>query len=199
MSGFAIRNPYFIVVLCLIVAVLGVSTLARMPVDMFPSMDIPVVVVATFYSGMPPEQIETDITSRFERFFTLGSGIEHIESRSLPGVSIIKVYFQPGTNPDSAVTTISNLAMAQLRRLPPGTLPPVVLKFDASSLPVCLITLKGQGLNETKLRDLGQYNVRNQVANVPGASVPQPFGGKYRQIQVYVDPVKLQANQLSVM
>ena len=149
MSGFAIRNPYFIVVVCLIIAVVGVTSLARMPVDMFPSMDIPVVVVATFYTGMPPEQIETDITSRFERFFTLGSGIEHIESRSLPGVSIIKVYFQPGTNPDSAVTTISNLAMAQLRRLPPGTLPPVVLKFDASSLPVCLVTFKGEGLNET--------------------------------------------------
>ena len=99
MSSFAIRNPYFIVVICLIIAVVGVTSLARMPVDMFPSMNIPVVVVATFYSGMPPEQIETDITSRFERFFTLGSGIEHIESRSLPGVSVIKVYFQPGTNP----------------------------------------------------------------------------------------------------
>ena len=117
MPRFAIQNPYFIVVVCLIIAVVGVSSLARMPVDMFPAMNIPVVVVATFYSGMPPEQIETDITSRFERFFTLGSGIEHIESRSLPGVSVIKVYFQPGTNPDSAVTTISNLAMAQLRRL----------------------------------------------------------------------------------
>ena len=105
---------------CLIIAVVGASSLARMPVDMFPAMNIPVVVVATFYNGMPPEQIEADITSRFERFFTLGSGIEHIESRSLPGVSVIKVYFQPGTNPDSAVTTISNLAMAQLRRLPPG-------------------------------------------------------------------------------
>src|ERR1700736_6152337 len=199
MPRFAIHTPYFIVVFCLIIAVVGVNTLAKMPVDMFPAMNIPVVVVATFYSGMPPEQIETDITSRFERFFTLGSGIEHIESRSLPGVSVIKVYFQPGTNPDSAVTTISNLAMAQLRRLPPGTLPPVVLKFDASSLPVCLITLKGEGLNETELHDLGQFNVRNQIANVPGASVPQPFGGKYRQIQVYVDPVKLQAHQLSVM
>jgi len=97
------------------------------------------------------------------------------------------------------VSGISNLAMAQLRRLPPGTLPPVVLKFDASSLPVCLITLKGQGLNETELHDLGQFTVRNQIANVPGASVPQPFGGKYRQIQVYVDPVKLQAHQLSLM
>src|SRR4051794_2900101 len=199
MSRFAIYNPYFIVVVCLMIAVVGVSSLARMPVDMFPAMNIPVVVVATFYSGMPPEQIETDITSRFERFFTLGSGIEHIESRSLPGGSVIKVYFQPGTNPDSAVTTISNLAMAQLRRLPPGTLPPVVLKFDASSLPVCLVTFKGEGLNETALRDLAQFQVRNQLASVPGASVPQPFGGRYRQIMVYADPTKLEAYQMSPM
>jgi multidrug efflux pump subunit AcrB len=199
MSRFAIHRPYFIVVVCLIIAVVGITSLARMPVDMFPAMNIPVVVVATFYSGMPPEQIETDITSRFERFFTLGSGIEHIESRSLPGVSVIKVYFQPGTNPDSAVTTISNLAMAQLRRLPPGTLPPVVLKFDASSLPVCLVTFKGEGLSETQLRDLAQFQVRNQIGGVPGASVPQPFGGKYRQIMVYADPYKLEAHQLSLM
>lgn len=199
MSGFAIKYPFFIIMMCLVIAVVGLTTVARMPVDLFPNINIPVVVVATFYSGMPPEQIETDITGRFERFFTLGSGIDHMESRSLPGVSLIKVYFQPGTNADSAVSSIANLAMANLRKLPPGTLPPVVLKFDASSLPVCLITLKGEGLTETQLRDLGQYNVRNQVANVPGASVPQPFGGKYRQIQVYVDPVKLQAHQLSLM
>ena len=199
MSGFAIRYPFFIIMMCLIIAVVGVTTMVRMPVDLFPEINIPVVVVATFYSGMPPEQIEANITNPFERFFTLGSGIDHIESRSLTGVSLIKIYFQPGTNPDAAVSGISNLAMAQLRRLPPGTLPPVVLKFDASSLPVCLITLKGEGLNETQLHDLGQFTVRNQIANVPGASVPQPFGGKYRQIQVYVDPVKLQAHQLSLM
>ncbi len=129
----------------------------------------------------------------------MGSGIDHIESRSLPGVSLIKIYFQPGTDASADLSAISNLAMADLRRLPPGTLPPVVLKFDASSLPVCLITLKGQGLNETELHDLGQYNVRNQIASVPGASVPQPFGGRYRQIMVYVDPLKLDARQLSVM
>jgi multidrug efflux pump subunit AcrB len=199
MPGFAIRYPFFIIMLCLIIAVVGVTTVARMPVDLFPNINIPVVVVATFYSGMPPEQIEANITNPFERFFTLGSGIDHIESRSLTGVSLIKIYFQPGTDPDAAVSGISNLAMAQLRRLPPGTLPPVVLKFDASSLPVCLITLKGQGLNETQLHDLGQFTVRNQIANVPGASVPQPFGGKYRQIQIYVDPIKLQAHQLSLM
>src|SRR4051794_3099760 len=199
MSRFSIRNPYLIIVFCLVLVVVGLTSVVRMPVDLFPPINIPVVVVATFFSGMPPEQIEADITGRFERFFTLASNIEHIESRSLPGVSLIKVYFQPGTDADAAVSNISNLAMANLRRLPPGTLPPVVLKFDASSLPVCLITLKGEGLNETKLRDTGQYTVRNQVANVPGASVPQPFGGKYRQIMVYVDPLKLEARQLSVM
>ena len=199
MSGFAIRYSFFIIVLCLIVTIVGTVTLVRMPVDLFPTINIPVVVVATFYSGMPPQQIETNITNPFERFFTLGSGIDHIESRSLPGVSLIKIYFQPGTDANSDLSIISNLAMADLRRLPPGTLPPVVLKFDASSLPVCLITLKGEGLNETELRDLGQYTVRNQIASVPGASVPQPFGGRYRQIMVYVDPLKLDAHQLSAM
>src|SRR5690348_13531314 len=199
MSGFAIKYPYFIIVICLVIAIVGTVTLVRMPLDLFPPINIPVVVIATFYSGMPPEQIETNITNPFERWFTLASGVDHIESRSLPGVSLIKIYFQPGTNADSDLSAISNLAMADLRRLPPGTLPPVVLKFDASSLPVCLITLKGEGLNETQLRDLGQYTVRNQIANVPGASVPQPFGGRYRQIMVYVDPLKLEAHQLSVM
>ncbi|MHB1021484.1 MAG: efflux RND transporter permease subunit [Acidobacteriaceae bacterium] len=199
MSSFSIKYPFFILMLCLVVVVVGISTMAQMPVDLFPPIKIPVVVVATFYSGMPPEQIEADITDSYERFFTLGSNIDHIESRSLTGVSLIKIYFQPGTDPNAAVSNISNLAMANLRRLPPGTLPPVVLSFDASSLPVCLITLKGQGLNETQLKDLAQFSVRNQVAGVPGASVPQPFGGRYRQIQVYVDPLKLEAHQLSLM
>ncbi|MBV8205557.1 MAG: efflux RND transporter permease subunit [Acidobacteria bacterium] len=199
MSRFAIRYPYFILMLCLAILVVGAVTVARMPVDLFPQVQIPVVVVATFYSGMPPQQIEADITDTFERFFTLGSNIDHIESRSLTGVSLVKIYFQPGSDADAAVSEIASLAMADLRRLPQGTLPPVVLKFDASSLPVCLVTLKGQGLSETQLHDEGQFAVRNQIANVPGASVPQPFGGKYRQIQFYVDPVKLEAAQLSPM
>ncbi|HEY1481686.1 MAG TPA: efflux RND transporter permease subunit, partial [Candidatus Acidoferrum sp.] len=199
MPKFALAYPYFIIMLCLVVAVVGVTTVARMPVDLFPQINIPVVVVATFYSGMPPQQIEADITDTFERFFTLGSNIDHIESRSLTGVSLIKIFFKPGTDANAALSNIANLALADLRRLPPGTLPPVVLKFDASSLPVCLITLEGKGLNQTQLKDLAQFAVRNQVANVQGASVPQPFGGTYRQIQVYVDPVKLEAHQLSLM
>ncbi len=199
MPRFSIRNPYFIIVACLIIVVIGVSTLLRMPVDLFPKINLPQVVVATFYNGMPPEDIETEITGRFERWFTLGAGIDHMESRSLPGVSIIKIFFRPETNADSDVDEISNLAMADLRRLPPGTLPPVVMKFDSSSLPVCLITLNGHDMSETQLRDLGQFQIRNQLATAPGASVPPPFGGKYRQIMVYVDPMKLQSHGLSVM
>jgi len=199
MPRFSIRNPYFIIVVCLVLAVIGITSLVRMPVDLFPAINLPEVVVATFYSGMPPEDIETDITDPLERFFTLASGIDHMESRSLLGVSIIKVFFQPGTSADADVTELSNLALADLKRLPPGTLPPVVLKFDASSLPVCLVTVKGAGLNETQLHDLAQFQIRNQIAVVKGAEIPPPFGGKYRQVMVYVDPYKLQSRQLSVM
>ncbi|HTP32369.1 MAG TPA: efflux RND transporter permease subunit, partial [Candidatus Acidoferrales bacterium] len=199
MPRFSIRNPYFIVVVCLVLAVIGATSVLRMPVDLFPAINLPEVVVATFYSGMPPEDIETDITDPLERFFTLASGIDHMESRSLLGVSIIKVFFQPGTSADADVTELSNLALADLKRLPPGTLPPVVLKFDASSLPVCLVTIKGAGLTETQLHDLAQFQIRNQIAVVKGAEIPPPFGGRYRQVMVYVDPFKLLSRQLSLM
>ncbi len=184
MPTFSIRYPFFILMLCLMILVVGVATTVRMPVDLFPEIKIPVVVVATFYSGMPPQQIEANITDTFERFFTLGSNIDHIESRSLTGVSLIKVYFQPGTDPDAAVSEIANLAMADLRRLPQGTLPPVVLKFDASSLPVCLVTLKGQGLNETELHDLGAV----QCAQ-PDCQRSRRFGSATVRRQVSADSV----------
>ncbi len=199
MARFAIRSPYLIIVVCLVITLVGVVSVVRMPVDLFPAMNIPVVAVATFYSGMPPEQVEGNITYHLERFFTLASGIDHMESRSLPGVSLIKIYFQPGTNPDSAVTTIASLAMAEISHLPPGTLPPFVLKMDASSLPVCLVTLRGEDLSETQLKDLAQNVLRNQLAGVAGAAVPQPFGGRWRQIMLYADPFKLEARQMSLM
>jgi len=199
MPGFSIRNPYFIIVICLVLLVIGVTSLSRMPVDLFPPINLPEVVVATFYTGMPPEDIEFDITDPLERFFTLAAGVGHMESRSMLGVSIIRVYFQPGTNADTDVSELSNLALADLKRLPPGTLPPVVLKFDASSLPVALVTVKGEGLNETQLHDYAQFQIRNQIAVVPGAEITGVFGGIYRQIMVYVDPYKLQSRQLSLM
>ena len=198
MPKFALRFPYFILMLCLMVSLIGIVNTVRMPVDLFPKIDMPVVVVATFYNGMPPQQIEADITNTFERFFTLAANVDHSESRSLTGVSLIKIYFKPGTDPNAALSNIANLAMADLRRLPPGTLPPVVLGMDASTQPVCLVTLKGNGLNETNLKDLAQFQVRNQISNVQGASVPQPYGGTYRQIQIYVDPLKLEARNLSL-
>jgi hydrophobic/amphiphilic exporter-1 (mainly G- bacteria), HAE1 family len=199
MAAFSLRHPYFIVVICILVTVLGITSVVQMPVDMFPPIEIPVVTVATFYNGMPPEQMEANITDTFERFFTLGSSIDHMESRSLAGVSLIKVYFQPGTSANADVTQMANLALADLKRLPEGTLPPVVLSTGASTLPVCLLTVEGEGLNETRLHDYLQYQIRDQIAGVPGATVPPPFGGKYRQVMVYVDPLKLQANQLSPM
>ena len=198
MPRFAVRHPYFIFVVCLVLLIVGATSLFRMPVDLFPPIRIPEVVVATFYSGMPPEDIESDITNRLERFFTLAAGIDHMESRSLPGVSIIRVYFQIGTHADADMTELSNLALADLGRLPQGTLPPVVLKFDTSSLPVCLVTLQGRGLTETQLHDYGQFQIRDQIAVVHGAEVPPPFGGKYRQVMVYVDPYKLQSRGLSL-
>jgi hydrophobic/amphiphilic exporter-1 (mainly G- bacteria), HAE1 family len=199
MSGFSIRNPYFIVVLCLVVSILGITALSRMPVDLFPTINLPQVVVATFYSGMPPQDIETNITSPLERFFTLASGIDHLESHSLLGVSIIRVFFQPGTSADADVTQLSNLALADLKRLPPGTLPPVVLKSDSSSLPVCLVAVQGPGLTETELHDYAQFAIRNQIAVIKGATIPPPFGGKYRQIMIHVDPYKLASRGLSLM
>jgi len=198
MPKFALKYPFFILMICLVVALVGGFSIGTMPVDLFPQIDMPVVVVATFYNGMPPQQIESDITNTFERFFTFAANVDHSESRSRTGVSLIKVYFKPGTDPNAALSNIANLAMADLRRLPPGTLPPVVLGMDASTQPVCLVTLKGQGLDQTRLKDIAQFEVRNQISNVSGASVPTPYGGTYRQLQIEVDPLKLEAHNMSL-
>ena len=157
MSRFSIRNPYFIVVICLTLMVIGVTSLLRMPVDLFPTINLPEVVVATFYSGMPPQDIETDITDPLERFFTLASGIDHMESRSLLGVSIIKVYFQPGTDADADVTELSNLALADLKRLPPGTLAAGCAQVRCFQLAGWLVTFKGEGLDRDRTSRLGQF------------------------------------------
>ena len=199
MPSFALRNPYTVIVGALMIAILGATAFVQMPVDVFPTLKIPAVIVATFYPGMPPLQTESNITTRFERFFTMASGIEHIESRSLPGVSLIKVFFHPGTNLDGAMSSLANLAMADLRHMPPGTLPPLVFKFDASSLPATLVTVSGAGFSEARLRDQAQYNIRNQLATISGTSVPPPFGGKYRQIMVYANRESLETRGLSLM
>ena len=199
MPKFALRNPYTIIVGALAITLLGATAFTKMPVDVFPDIKIPAVVIATFYQGMPPLDMEDNITFRYERFFTLGSNIAHIESRSLAGVGIIKVFFQPGTDAATAAAQMGTLAMADLGVMPPGTLPPLVLQYDASSLPVVLVTLEGKGYGETQLEDQARYNVRNQLATVAGASVPIPFGGKFRQVMAYLNREDLQARGMSLM
>lgn len=196
MPGFSLRNPYLVIAGALIVLLMGGTSLFRMKTDVFPHLDTPAVVVATFYPGMQPTDIERNITTRFERFFTLTSGIEHMESRSLPGLSIIKVFFHQGTDPDAAASGLVSLAMADLNHMPPGTLPPTILKSGAGSLPVVLVTLSGEGLSEAELRDIGLYNLTTKLATVPGASSPPPFGGKIHQIMAYADRQALEARGL---
>ncbi len=199
MSRFAIRNPYLIIVLCLITCVVGVTSLVRMPVDLFPAIKIPVVVVATFYSGMAPEQIENDITGQFERMFTLAPGHRPYGIALAHGRQSYQGVFPAGLQSGFRRHQHRQSGHGQPALSAAGYAAARGMKFDASSLPVCLVTLKGQGLSEAQLRDLGQFTIRNQMAGVPGASVPPAFGGRYRQIMVYVDPLKLEAHQLSVM
>ncbi len=199
MPSFALRNPYVIIVGALAITILGITAFTQMPVDVFPDIKIPRWSLPRFTRACHPLDMEDNITFRYERFFTLGSNIAHIESRSLAGVSIIKVYFQPGTNVATAAAQMGTLAMADLGIMPPGTLPPLVLQYDASSLPVVLVTLEGAGYSETQLEDQARYNVRNQLATVAGASVPIPFGGKFRQIMAYVNRDALQARGMSLL
>ena len=169
MPGFSIRNPYFIIVICLTLLVIGVTSLARMPVDLFPPINLPEVVVATFYTGMPPEDIETDITDPLERFFTLASGVDHMESRSMLGVSIIRVYFQPGTSADADVTQLSNLALADLKRLPPGN------AASRGSQVRCLQLARGAGYRQRR------GSQRNPTSRLRPVSDSQPDRSRSRR------------------
>ncbi len=198
MPQFSLRQPHIIIVAALLITILGVMAFAQMPVDVFPRLYIKAAVVATFYPGFAPLAMEQDITSRYERFFTLGNGIEHIESRSIPGVSAITVYFHSDVDIGVGAANLATLAMGDLGLMPPGTLPPLVLEYNASSsIPVILVTVSGP-YSETELQNEGRYNVRNFMATVEGASVPYPFGGKIRQIMAYVDRQKLQAQGITL-
>ena len=198
MPQFSLRHPHIIIVAALLITILGVLAFAQMPVDVFPRLYIKAAVVATFYPGFAPLAMEQDITSRYERFFTLGNGIEHIESRSIPGVSAITVYFHSDVDIGVGAANLATLAMGDLGLMPPGTLPPLVLEYNASSsIPVILVTVSGP-YSETELQNEARYNVRNFMATIEGAAVPYPFGGKIRQIMAYVDRQKLQAQGITL-
>ena len=194
----ALRRPYTFVVFALLILILGAYSIMSMPTDIFPNIDIPVVTVVWNYSGLSAQEMSTRIIFNSERGVTTTvSDVEHIESQSLNGIGIIKIFFQPHVNIGNAVAEVTAISQVQLRQLPPGTNPPFIIQYNASSVPVLMLGLSGTGLNEQQLFDLGTNTIRTQLATVEGAQTPFPYGGKQRQIQVDIDPQALQAHGLS--
>jgi multidrug efflux pump subunit AcrB len=194
----ALRRPYTFVVFALLILILGVFSIDEMPTDIFPNINIPVVTVVWFFTGLSADQIASRIVTNAERSITTTvNDIDHMESTSLVGFSIIKVYFHPGVNIGNAVAQITSVSQSQVRSLPPGTTPPFIIQYNASSVPIMQLGLSGQGLNEQQLNDLATNTIRIYFATIEGAQSPYPFGGKQRQIQVDIDPHALQARGLS--
>jgi CzcA family heavy metal efflux pump len=194
----ALRRPYTFVVAALVIALLGGVSIVRMPADIFPEINIPVVSVIYSYSGMPPEEMERRIVTIAERSYTTTvNDIEHQESQSLPGFSHIKLFFQPGARIEAAVAQISAQSNSILRVLPPGIFPPNILRYNAASVPVLQVSISSDTLSEQELYDYGTNFIRTQLATVQGASVPLPYGGRYRQVMVDLDPQALYAHRLS--
>ena len=194
----ALRRPYTFVVLAILILLLGPFTIWRTPTDIFPNINIPVVSIIWQYAGFAPEQMADRIISIQERTLTTTvDNIEHIESQSLNGIAVIKVFFHPNANISTAIAQIAAQSQTQLRQLPPGTTPPLIITYSASSVPILQIALSGKTLSEQQLNDLALNFIRTQLITVPGAGVPYPYGGKQRQVQVDLDPKELQAKGLS--
>src|SRR5215471_18842673 len=194
----ALRRPYTFVVVSVLIAILGVAAIITMPVDIFPYIDIPVVSVVWSYQGLAPEEMEKRIVTFFERSMTTTvNDIEHIESQSYNGVSVVRVYFQPTAKVELALAQITAISQTLLRPMPPGTLPPSVIKYDASSVPIIQFGLESDTMSEQELFDMGQNFIRTQLATIQGASVPLPYGGKFRQVMVDLNPNQLYAKGLS--
>jgi len=190
----ALSRPYTFVVLALLLLILGPLTILRTPKDIFPIIDIPVVSTIWNFTGLPPDEMAERITANFERGETVTvNDIEHMESQSLPGVAVVKTFFQSSVNIDVALSQITGIAQTLLRSLPPGTTPPLVLSYNASSVPIIQLALSSGELSEQEMNDLGNNFIRTQLATVQGAALPSPYGGKSRQVQVDLDQQKLQA------
>ena len=194
----ALNRPYTFIVLALLILIAAPVVILRTPTDIFPNIDIPVVSIAWQYTGMNPEELEGRLTTPYEKVLTtLVDNIEHVESSTLNGQAIIKVYLQPGASLDTANAQVSAASEFELRSLPPGILPPQIINFSASSVPILQLGLSGKGLDEQQLNDYGLNVIRTQLITIPGAVVPSVYGGKQRSIMVNLDPKRLQAEQLS--
>ncbi|MFO0588051.1 MAG: efflux RND transporter permease subunit [Polyangiaceae bacterium] len=194
----ALRRPYTFIVMSMLIVFLGIFTIGRMPTDIFPDIDIPVISVIFNYGGLPPEEMEKRIVGNFERFVTTTvNDIEHVESQSLTGISVIKIYFQPGARIESAVAQVTAASQVSIRQMPPGTTPPLVLRYSASNVPILQAALESDSLSEQQLFDYGVNFIRSDLATIQGTQIPWPYGGRQRQIMVDIDPAKLFAWGLS--
>ncbi|MDQ6758692.1 MAG: efflux RND transporter permease subunit, partial [Acidobacteriota bacterium] len=194
----ALRRPYTFVVMSILISVLGGAAMYFLPIDIFPTIDIPVVSVIWTYSGISPEEMAQRIVTVSERgMTTVVNDIEHMESQSYNGVAVIKVFFQPSAKVELAVAQITALGQTITRAMPPGIFPPAIVKYNASSVPILQLSINSKSLSEQELYDYGQNFIRTQLATVQGASIPLPYGGKARQIMVDIDPESLYAKHLS--
>jgi multidrug efflux pump subunit AcrB len=194
----ALNRPYTFVVIALLIVILTPVSILQTPTDIFPTIGIPVISVAWTFTGMNPEELEGRLTTVYEKVLTTTvDNIQHIESTTVNGLVVVKLFLQPGASIDRANAQVTAVSQTILRQLPPGTLPPLVINYNASSVPVIQLSLSGQGLSETELNDLAINFLRAQLVTVPGAAIPYPYGGKQRQIQVNLNPALLQSKGLS--
>src|SRR6201997_1195079 len=196
----ALRRPYTFVVMSILILLMGGLAIVRTPTDIFPNIDIPVVSIIWNYNGLIPQDMSDRIVSITERALTTTvDNIEHIESQSLYGIAVVKVFLQPTANIQQGIAQITAISQTQLKQLPAGTTPPLILAYSASSVPVLQLALSGQNLSEQELNDYGLNFIRTQLITVPGASVPYPYGGKQRQVEVDLNPSALQSKGLSAL
>src|SRR6185437_14150909 len=194
----ALRRPYTFVVMAMLIVILGVATILRMPTDIFPDIDIPVISVVWNYTGLSPEEMEKRIITNYERALTTTvNDIEHIESQSLTGVAVVKIFFQPGAHIESATAEVTAISQAVTRQMPPGTTPPFIIRYSASNVPILQVALQSDALSEKQLFDFATNFIRADIATIPGAMLPWPYGGKQRQIMVDIDPSRLWSFGLS--
>ncbi len=198
MVRLALRNPHLVAVMILAIILVGVTAAMRMPADILPLFRTPAVQILTLYPGMPTETMERDITNRIERWTSQANGVALQESKSLLGVSVVRDYFRPDIDPNTALSQVSSLASSDLYYLPPGTIPPMVMPYDpTASIPLALLTISSDTLNETQLYDVAYFNIRNMLSGITGTIAPAVFGGRIRRIYIYVDPTKLAAHGMS--
>ena len=194
----ALRRPYTFVVLAILILIMGTFAALRTPTDIFPNINIPVVSIIWNYTGLAPQDMASRIISLQERNLTTTvNDIEHLESQSLNGIAVIKVFFHPGANISTAIAQIAGQSQTQLKQLPLGTTPPLIITYSASSVPILQLALSSPTLSEQQLNDYGLNFIRPQLTSVPGAAVPYPYGGKQRQVQVDLNTTALQAKGLS--